>query len=300
MDFDLYSLRIFTRIHEEGSFSKAALALGLTQPTVSQQVARLEEKLGAKVFERVGHRVVLTHTGHDLLSFSFQMLQQSDDFYEKVSQSKVEPIGVVRYSMPESCQWTPHYRYIMSQIKHFPMLTFEIGIHSSEVILTDLLEGRIDFGFIVGERLHPELRFEKFADEHYSAVASIPSLLKQLESGDFKNLRLVAYPGWEIFFTTWAKANGMWKSARERLHTPTVKVGTLAGAIHATQEGAGVAILPTHCIRDEIALKQLQVSRIQNAKSTNPIYITKRIGTRLTKRSEIVLEMLKDAKKRIG
>lgn len=300
MDFDLYTLRIFARINDEGSFSKAAQALGLTQPTVSQQVARLEERLGTRVFERVGHRVVLTDSGRELLSFSRELLQQSEEFYERMSRSKVEPSGLVRYSMPESCQWTPHYRWIMSQIKEFPLIRFEIGILPTEAILRDLLEGRIDFGFVVGERLHPELRFEKFADEHYSAVASEPSLLKPLDARDFKSVRLVAYPGWEIFFITWAKAHGVWKEARDRLVTPTVRIGTLAGAIHATQEGAGVAILPTHCLQGELASKRLRAAAMQNAKSSNPIYVARRSGDKLSKRAEIVLEMLKQAKKRLG
>jgi len=51
----------------EGSLSAAARKLGQTQPTLSRQVAALEERLGVTLFERVGKKLVLTDTGHDLL-----------------------------------------------------------------------------------------------------------------------------------------------------------------------------------------------------------------------------------------
>lgn len=188
----------------------------------------------------------------------------------------------------------------MSQIKDYPEIQFEIGIQPSEMILQDLLEGKIDFGFIVGERLNPAIRFEKFADEHYSALAARGDLLKSLEEKNFAELRIIGYPGWELFFTTWAKDHGIWNKIKNRISSPTVRIGTLAGAIHATQEGAGIAILPTHCVLDEIKNKKLKVYSGQSKTSTNPIYVVRRLGETLPKRSQLILDLLKKSKAELG
>ena len=65
--FDWTQARAFLATVEAGSLSKAAKALGLTQPTLSRQVAGLEADLGVVLFERVGRALVLTDTGRDLL-----------------------------------------------------------------------------------------------------------------------------------------------------------------------------------------------------------------------------------------
>ena len=65
--FDWSQVRGFLATAEEGSFSAAARALGLTQPTLGRQVAALESALGVVLFERAGRSVTLTEAGRDLL-----------------------------------------------------------------------------------------------------------------------------------------------------------------------------------------------------------------------------------------
>jgi DNA-binding transcriptional LysR family regulator len=65
--FDWTQARAFLATVEAGSLSKAAKALGQTQPTLSRQVAGLEAALGVVLFERIGRVLVLTDTGRDLL-----------------------------------------------------------------------------------------------------------------------------------------------------------------------------------------------------------------------------------------
>jgi DNA-binding transcriptional LysR family regulator len=59
--------RAFLATAEVGSLSAAAREVGLTQPTLSRQVAALEAELGVTLFERVGKKLVLTETGESLL-----------------------------------------------------------------------------------------------------------------------------------------------------------------------------------------------------------------------------------------
>lgn len=70
--------RAFLATAEAGSLSAAARRLGLTQPTLSRQVAALETELGVTLFERVGKRLVLTQTGAALLPHLRAMGQAAD------------------------------------------------------------------------------------------------------------------------------------------------------------------------------------------------------------------------------
>ncbi len=300
MDIEIYGLRIFYEVMNLKSFSGAARALKLTQPTVSQQIAKLEHEMGHKLFERVGDDIIPTHAAQDLYQFASGLLEMVDDYRERLHENQNQPKGVIRYAMPESCQWTPHYRKIMNQIAAFPNLRFEIGILPNEQITKGLIEGYLDFGFVTGERVSPDLRFEKFSDEAYSAIASHKDLFSPLQSKKPGELRLVTYPGWEQFFTTWAQAHSLWKPLKDRLKESTVHIGTMAGAIHATQEGAGVAVIPTHCVFKELADKTLLEWKPSKTVASSPVYFAKRIGSKSPKRVELVVEMLKQAKEILG
>lgn len=67
INFDWNRARAFLVTAEEGSFSAASRAIGVTQPTLGRQVSALEQELGVSLFERVGGGVELTSSGYDLL-----------------------------------------------------------------------------------------------------------------------------------------------------------------------------------------------------------------------------------------
>ena len=296
MDMEIRSLRIFCQVMQDRSFSQAARSLKITQPTVSQQIAKLEHDYGTRLFERVGHDIIPTQSAKDLFDFADNLIEQVDLYLEGILESRTSPQGVVRYAMPETCQWTPHFKAIMGQICKLPDIRFEIDITPSEKIVEGLLEAKYDFGFVVGEKLAPELRFEKFSDEAYSCVASDKGFFQSLNQN---KPRLISFPGWELFFTTWSKSHQVWSELKKQTGVPSVKIGTLTGAIHATLEGAGIAILPTHCIADALEGKKLfEYKPIKKVIASNPIYLAKRIGLNQPKRVELVIEMLRKAKQR--
>lgn len=77
-EFDWNQTRGFLATAEAGSLSAAARKLGLTQPTLSRQVAALEEELGVTLFERIGKRLELTETGVELLDHAKRMGAAAD------------------------------------------------------------------------------------------------------------------------------------------------------------------------------------------------------------------------------
>jgi len=78
MELDWNAARAFCATADAGSLSAAARKLGLTQPTMSRQVAALEAGLGVTLFERVGKRLVLTETGRGLLEYARSMAAAAD------------------------------------------------------------------------------------------------------------------------------------------------------------------------------------------------------------------------------
>lgn len=299
MDINTRNFRIFLEVIKSKSFSEAARTLKITQPTVSQQIAKLESDIGKSLFERHGHELIPTEVALKLAAYAENVIEQITKFNDELCDFTNKPKGLVKYAMPESCQWTPHFKKIMREMSTYPDIQFQVNIVPTNEAVEGLLTGNYDFGFITGEKLTPELRFEKFSNEIYGCFASDKSLFKSLATKNTEQLRFITFPGWEMFFTAWMKANGLLKLFKTEMIRPTLQVGTLAGAIHAVKEGVGIAVLPRHCVFSEIDSKDLIEYNDVNESASCPIYLCQKVGRKQTRRAELVIELLKKAKREI-
>lgn len=99
---DWNHIRAFHATATTGSLSKAARRLALTQPTLSRQVAALEQRLGIVLFERVGRRLALTETGRDLLAHVEAMGEAADGVSRAASGRAQAIAGPVSLSVTEA------------------------------------------------------------------------------------------------------------------------------------------------------------------------------------------------------
>lgn len=83
---DIKNLNTFIHVAELGSFSKAGDRLGYSQPTISVQIRQLEQELGCRLFDRVGHMVRLTDKGQEVLLYA----QQIAGLCQQMSQGAVD------------------------------------------------------------------------------------------------------------------------------------------------------------------------------------------------------------------
>jgi LysR family hydrogen peroxide-inducible transcriptional activator len=81
---ELHQLRYFLAVAQSGSFSGAARECGVSQPSLSQQIAKLEKHLGQKLFHRLGKRVVLTDAGQLLFKKATTILSVLEDAEREV------------------------------------------------------------------------------------------------------------------------------------------------------------------------------------------------------------------------
>lgn len=170
---ELKYLYTFHTIVEEGSFSKAAEKLNYTQSTITFQIGQLEEELSAKLFEKIGRRMVLTKAGEQLVPYVSDVLnsvERMHDFKSDLSDYQgALHIGVgetlLCYKMPpvlkEFCKRAPKARLFLHSMNCYD-------------IRNDLLKGALDLGVFYGEvgGFGPNLAVHPFSSYPVVLVAS--------------------------------------------------------------------------------------------------------------------------------
>ena len=99
---DFEGLAMFAKVAEHGSFAAAARATGVSVATVSRGVARLEDRLGARLFNRTSRQLSLTEFGRTISEQAGEIYRQAEEAESSAREMSVQPRGLVRLAVPMS------------------------------------------------------------------------------------------------------------------------------------------------------------------------------------------------------
>jgi DNA-binding transcriptional LysR family regulator len=144
---DFRQLRYFVTVAEELHFGRAARSLYITQPALSQAIARLEASLGVPLLTRSRHHVELTPAGAELLACGRQLLAYRDETIERVQSVANGTAGILRLGVAALAEHeiTPA---LTSLEAAEPGLLLDRVSAVSERLLAQLRDGRLDAAFV--------------------------------------------------------------------------------------------------------------------------------------------------------
>ncbi|MEM1106913.1 MAG: LysR family transcriptional regulator [Pseudomonadota bacterium] len=144
----LDAMRLFMRVADAGSFSKAASDLGIGQPTVSRRIQDLEHRLGAELFQRTTRALNLTEAGQKFYERAGGILAEFDDAEAEARGLDHEPMGLLRISAANSLARRLIAPQISAFLELYPHITCDV---IAEDTLTDLVEEGVDLAFRLGD-----------------------------------------------------------------------------------------------------------------------------------------------------
>ncbi|HCX00336.1 MAG TPA: LysR family transcriptional regulator [Pantoea sp.] len=136
---DFEGLAMFAKVAEEGSFAAAARVMGVSVPTVSRAVARLEERLGGRLFNRTSRQVALTEFGQSMAAKVSEIYRQAEEVESEAHELAVQPRGLVRLAVPMAfgLRWVAPL--LPELIHQFPELS--VDLHLSDASVDVIAEG---------------------------------------------------------------------------------------------------------------------------------------------------------------
>jgi LysR family cyn operon transcriptional activator len=169
---EIRHLRYFLAVAEAGSFSRAADRLGISQPSVSQQMRDLEAGLRVSLFQRRGKRILLTSRGLIFQEHARAVLRQLENFLQELSMEPGQLRGALHLGVVPvlNVPLVPKLMGIFAA--DHPGINLIVEEISSTEIETALEEGRMDVGLGFLTRHSPNLRYERLCTDEFALIVS--------------------------------------------------------------------------------------------------------------------------------
>ena len=288
---ELHQLRYFCAVAETNSFSRAAVQTNVSQPSLSQQILKLEDELGARLFDRLGRSVRLTELGKTFLPRARAVLRELEAAKGDVDERKGSVGGLIRIGViPTIAPYLlpPHLTLFTRQ---FPQAQLTVVEEITPVLLERLSASAVDIAVLaLPIRGHEFETFPLLTEPLFAALPKNHKLAKR-DSLSLKDLRaepfLLLRDGHCFRDTAIAACD------RARLNPQVIfESGQFSSILAMVGAGMGVSIVP------EMAMDKRQSCRyvrIADSHATRTIGAVVLRGRSLTRVHRAFLSHLRNA-----
>lgn len=263
MRMTLRQLQVFRSVCEQQSYSRAAEEMSLTQPAVSLQIRQLEELTGQPLFDYVAKKLHRTEAAEALLRASEDIFGRLESLDMQLSNLQGSLQGQLSLAVESSAKYfIPHL--FAAFRRQYPEINLQLTVVNHAQAVKRLSANRDDLLILSQVPTDMALEFLPFLNNPIIAVAPPDHPLCAVPSLDLQ--ALTAYP-----LLTREVGSGTRKACEEycnqkRAHfANTLEFGSFEGQIEGVIAGLGIALLPRHAVRRELAcaaLQELNVSEL--------------------------------------
>ncbi|WP_459617038.1 LysR family transcriptional regulator [Bordetella sp. 2513F-2] len=228
------------------SFAVAAAHVHLSQSSLSKRISELEADLGQRLFDRSGHRSVLTPEGETLLPLAREILGAAARARAAVGRGDGLQ-GVCRFGMGElaAMSWLP--KFVARCRADFPELRLEPHVDVGQNLERRVESGELDFAVVAGWSSRPAIASHTIAEVRYAWAGSARQLrgIRVLTPGHLQDMTVITMPpgaGSTRIFEAWLRENNVSVSRQLACN----HMGAIAGMVAA---GVGVAFFPEGWLR---------------------------------------------------
>jgi DNA-binding transcriptional LysR family regulator len=287
---DFEGLAIFAKVVELRSFAAAATELALSKATVSKAVTRLEQRLGARLFNRTSRRLALTDAGQKLSERAARLLADGEAVENEALAQSVSPRGLVRFAVPMTFGVKAVAPILPEFLKQYPDVA--IDLHLSDAMV-DLIGEGFDAGLRIASLPDSSLIARRLCAMPRHTVAS-PAYLKRYGRPTHPmHLSQHKCLGYAYLSTAgvWHYTNAAGEQASVRPAGP-LRVNNGEALMPALLAGLGIADLPDFIIGDAISSGEVEVILKDWKQTEGSVHLVTPPGGPRPARVEVLAEFL--------
>lgn len=296
---DIRRLDVFRKVVELKSFTKAAEAALLSQPTVSEHIRNLEEELGLKLVDRLGREAEPTPVGRVLYSYAVRLTQLQQEALQAVARYNGALSGEVRIGASTIPGAYILPRLIAAFCRHYPEVKPVVQIAASRTIAAQILDGTVDLGLVGAIWNERGLEWTALlADTLVLAVPPSHPLAGRdsLPLGELRHHPMILRE----------QGSGTRRVVARMLEQQGIREGDLRevavfGSNEAVREavkaGLGLAVLSAQSVAQDLQTGALKTLALEDGAAERPIYLIQRKNREPSPVAAAFVEHLRSAAK---
>lgn len=256
---ELHQLRYFCAVAETGSFSRAAEQSHVSQPSLSQQIMKLEDELGARLFDRLGRSVRLTDTGRTFLPRARGVLRELEAAKGDVVEHKDSVGGAVTIGVIPTVAPYLLPPYLTSFSRKFPQASVTVVEDITPVLLERVRAGTIDVAVLALPIRGHEFEVTPLLTERLFAALPAKHKLAGRRSLSLKDLR--GEPFLLLRDGHCFRDNAVAACDRARVNPQIIfESGQFSSLLSMVGAGMGVSIVPQMAMDKAAACKFVKIA----------------------------------------
>ena len=286
----LHQLKVFETVARNGSFTRAAEELLITQPTVSSQVKQLTNSVGLALFEQIGKRLYLTDAGRELLLTCKDIFEKLDNFEIKIADLKGTKQGQLNLAVITTAKYFVP-RLLGSFCQKYPGIDVALQVTNHQEIQQRMLANQDDLYVVSNPSNDIDLATKPFLNNPLVVVARKDHPLANKKNLDLKELNNQP-------FIMREQGSGTRESIVKLLtdNDLAVKVKLELGSNEAIKQaiygGLGISILSEHCLISEGISGELTVLDFKHFPIKRRWFVAYLAGKKLSVIAETFLDYL--------
>ncbi len=289
---DLEGWAIFAKVVELGSFARAAAELGLSKPTVSKAISRLETRIGVPLLHRTSRKISVTESGRLVLERARALLEQGEAAEAEASAQAEGPRGRVRMAAPLSFGIQQLGPLLPEFFRKYPDVTVDLQLSDAQ---EDLVAGGFDLALRIATLPDSSLKARRICPVRRPIVAS-PQYLDRV--GRPAHPRELA--GHRALLYSNLRAPEVWRLEHPEMGVEEVRLEPLLLAnnadalIPALVEGLGIAIQPIFTVAAPLSDGRLEEVLPEWEMSPLALYLVMPPGSLRPARVQVLIDFLAD------
>jgi DNA-binding transcriptional LysR family regulator len=289
---ELTQLEFFLMVVEQGSFSKAAVRVYRTQPAVSIAIRRLEEEIGAPLFDRSQKTPTLTDAGELVYDYARRILALRDQAQDVVSELRSLKRGRVRIGANESTSLYILPHLILEYRERHPNVKVEIFRLVSERLPREVLDRNVDFALLAFQPVDSELESFPILQDELVLIMSPDDPLAKRESLKIQELGEQSFVAHNVKTASRNRVVEAFKQHQTPLNI-TLELATVETIKRFVQLKIGLAFVPRMCVAEELERGTLATVPVPELSYFRTLWVTHRRNSTLSHASAAFLEVLR-------
>jgi LysR family transcriptional regulator, low CO2-responsive transcriptional regulator len=290
---DLHKCQIFFTVARLESFTRAAQALNMTQPTVSQQVASLEATLNVELLERSTRHLRLTEAGEVLYRYTGQLITLSSEALDAVQTAAGLSVQTLKLGVGHTLATYLLPGTLRRYRSQYPDDQVRLSVGNTGELLELLASGAIDVALVGSPAEHAEVITEPFMRDRLLVIVSADDSWAERESATLDDLRerllLTREPG-SALYRTIAQLMGESYLSSEGV----MLLGETEAIKRSVELGLGVALIQGIAIEREVHSGTLKALSLVEADDSRTYLIATRKRANLNAAAERFITVLRE------